>query len=59
MDKQEQIKQLKREYYKNYRLNNRDKINERQKEWRKNNKDKIKRYNETFWIKKAKLMQMI
>ena len=56
MDKQEQIKQLKRDYYKNYRLNNKDKINEYQRKYRAKNKDKVKQYNKTYWLKKANLI---
>lgn len=44
---------LKRDYYKKYRENNRERINEKYKQWRENNKDKIKQYNKNYWNKKA------
>ena len=53
MDNQEQIKVIKREYYKKYRENNKDKINEYQRQYRANNKDKVKEYNKNYWLKKA------
>ncbi len=56
--KQEQIKQLKRDYYKKYRDANKDKINEYQRQYRANNKDKVKQYNQTYWLKKANLTQI-
>lgn len=51
------IKEIKREYYKQYRENNKDKINEYQRQYRQKNKDKVKQYNKNYWLKKAKLMQ--
>ena len=45
MDKVEQIKEIKRNYYKKYRDANKDKINEYQRQYRANNKDKVKEYN--------------
>lgn len=57
MDKQEQIKQIKRDYYKKYRDDNKNKINEYQREYRKQHKDKVHQYSQTYWLKKANLMQ--
>ena len=57
MDKIEQIKEIKRDYYKKYRDANKDKLNEYQRQYRANNKDKVKQYNKTYWLKKANLMQ--
>ena len=57
MDKIEQIKEIKRDYYKKYRDANNDKLNEYQREYRAKNKDKVKQYNKTYWLKKANLMQ--
>lgn len=56
MDKQEQIKILKREYFKKYRDANKDKINAYQRKYRADNKDKVKQYNQTYWLKKASLL---
>ena len=57
MDNQEQIKKMQREYYKNYRLINKDKINEYQREYRAKNKEKVKQYTQTYWLKKASAIQ--
>jgi hypothetical protein len=57
MDNQEQVKQIQRDYYKQYRDNNKDKINEYQREYRAKNKDRVKQYNKTYWLKKANLIQ--
>lgn len=59
MDNKEQIKKLKREYYKKYRDANKDKINAYQRQYRTDNKDKVKEYNKTYWLKKANLIQSI
>lgn len=50
----ETIKEIKRLYYKNYRANNKDRLNDYQRTYRANNKDKVKKYNKTYWINKAK-----
>lgn len=57
MDNLEQVKEIKRDYYKKYRDANKDKLNEYQRQYRANNKDKVKQYNKTYWLKKANLMQ--
>lgn len=57
MDNLEQVKEVKRDYYKKYRDANKDKLNEYQRQYRANNKDKVKQYNKTYWLKKANLMQ--
>jgi hypothetical protein len=46
-------KDIKREYYKQYREKNKDRIKETYKKWRDNNKDKVKQYNQNYWNKKA------
>lgn len=53
MDKLEQVKKIKREYYKDYRDKNKDKINAYQRQYRADNKDKVKEYNKNYWLKKA------
>lgn len=46
-----------REYNKNYREKNKEKIIAQRKEWRKNNPTKQKEYDAKYWAKKAeKLM---
>lgn len=57
MDIKDDAIKLKKEYYKEYRLNNRDKINDYQRKYRAKNKDKIKQYNHNYWLKKAMLLQ--
>ena len=57
MDNLEQVKEIKRNYYKKYRDANKDKINDYQMQYRANNKDKVKQYNQTYWLKKANLIQ--
>jgi hypothetical protein len=42
-----------REYARQYRENNRKRVNELHKEWRSRNKEKVKGYNERYWEKKA------
>lgn len=48
-----QATELKRQYYKEYRAKNKERINKKYKEWRENNKDKVKEYNRNYWNKKA------
>lgn len=58
MDKQDEIKKLKREYYKKYRDANKDKLNAYQRQYRADNKEKVKQYNKKYWLKKANLIQI-
>lgn len=46
--------QLRKDYLRQYRLDNRDRLNEYQREYRQNHKDKVKQYNQTYWLKKSK-----
>lgn len=50
------IKKVKRDYYKKYREDNKDKLNKYQREYRANNKNRVKQYNQNYWIKKANLI---
>ena len=52
----DKIIQVKRDYYKKYREDNKDKLNKYQREYRANNKDKVKQYNQNYWSKKANLI---
>lgn len=47
------IAEIKRAYYKQYRDDNKDKLNKYQREYRAKNKDKVKEYNNNYWLKKA------
>ena len=64
----EAAKRAQREYYKQYKeankekvaaakkkyyQENRDRINEYSKQWKRNNPDKIRQYTENYWTKKA------
>lgn len=51
--------QLRREYNRQYREANKERINKKQNEWRRKNKDKVKQYNHNYWTKKAEQMQSI
>lgn len=45
--------EIKREYARQYRAKNREKLNEYSRNWRKENPDKVKGYHEAYWEKKA------
>lgn len=53
---QEEVKEIKKKYYQEYRAKNKDRINATMRKWRANNKDKIKQYNANYWNKKASKM---
>lgn len=53
MNIQELALQLQREYMKEYRKNNREKIREYRNQWARENPDKIKDYKTKCWEKKA------
>lgn len=42
-----------REYMKQYRKENAEKLRQKQNEWRKNNPDKVREYRKRYWEKKA------
>ena len=48
-----EAEQLRREYYKKYREENKERIDNNHKSWRQKNKEKLKQYNENYWNKKA------
>ncbi len=48
--------QERKEYFKLYRENNKDKIKERNKLYYENNKDKIKQYNKEYQGKKKEII---
>lgn len=43
-----------RDYKRQYRSNNREKINVQQREWRAKNPDKVREYQKRYWEKQAK-----
>ena len=43
------------EYFKNYREENRDKLNEYQRKYRSEHPEKVKEYQERYWMKKLQL----
>lgn len=55
----EQALQLRREYNRKYREQNKENINKRQNEWRRANKDKVREYNKNYWTKKANELQVV
>jgi hypothetical protein len=46
---EEDYKEQKKEYLKEYREKNAEQLKEQTKEWRDKNKDKIKEYNKKYW----------
>ena len=45
--------EAKREYDRQYRKNNRERVNEYQRKWRENNRDKQKNSNIQYWERVA------
>ena len=56
MTTDEKIKELKRQYQREWKAKNRDKCNEYHRRWRRKNPDKIREYNLRYWQKKAEKM---
>lgn len=48
-----QAQEARRDYKRQYRIRNRDKINRQQRKWRANNPDKVHQYNKGYWERKA------
>lgn len=48
-----EAKELRKEYYKNWRKANREKVNEYQKKWRNSNKEKAAKNQANYWERKA------
>jgi len=44
-----------KEYFKNYRAENKDKLNEYQREWRAEHPEKVQEYQKRYWMKKLQL----
>ena len=49
----EQAKAASREYFRNYRKANKEKVKAYQRKWRKENPDKVRAAQERYWEKKA------
>lgn len=41
-----------REYYRKYQQENRERLNAYQRQWRAKNADKVREYNKRYWEKK-------
>lgn len=48
-----QAQEARRNYKRQYRIRNREKINSQQRMWRKKNPDKVKEYQVQYWERKA------
>ena len=48
-----QAQEARRDYKRQYRLKNREKINRQQREWRVGNPDRVKQYQRKYWEKVA------
>lgn len=48
-----QAQEARREYKRQYRIRNREKVNLQQRMWRKKNPDKVKEYQAQYWERKA------
>jgi hypothetical protein len=50
----EEAVKARREYQRQWREQNKKRVNEYMKNWRENNRDKVQNYNESYWMKKAR-----
>lgn len=48
-----QAQEARRNYKKQYRAENRERINAQQRKWRRENRDKVQQYNENYWQRVA------
>lgn len=53
----EEAKEAQRQYMKEYRKKNRERIRKKQADWARKNPDKVRAMNKRYWEKKAKEMQ--
>ena len=44
-----QVKEARRNYKRQYRIKNREKINQQQRAWRADNPDRVRRYQAAYW----------
>lgn len=52
----EQAKEARRQYYREYYKANKERIREQQNKWRNENPEKLKGYTASFWNKRAKAL---
>ena len=52
-DMDEAAKQARRQYYKEYRQRNGDRMRERERAWRNANREKVRETNRRYWQRKA------
>ena len=50
-------KEIRRNYHRQWRKENRQHINNYHRQWRKENRDKVKEYNKRYWENLAKEQQ--
>jgi chromatin segregation and condensation protein Rec8/ScpA/Scc1 (kleisin family) len=51
--------EARRNYQREYRRKNQEKINAKRREWRADNRDKVRRYNQRYWERRAGKVQNI
>lgn len=49
-----QAQEARRDYKRQYRARNREKVNRQQREWRAKNPERVKEYQKRYWEKRAK-----
>lgn len=49
----QEAQEARRNYQREYRHKNRDRINSQRKQWRAENRDKVREYNESYWERRA------
>ncbi|WP_179085548.1 hypothetical protein [Paenibacillus sp. FSL H7-0326] len=50
----EEARQARNKYFREYRKKNPEKVKEYRRKWRKENREKVKQYQERYWEKKLK-----
>lgn len=50
-------KELKRQYYANYRMANRERLREYKRNWNRAHTQQVKLYTQRYWDKKAKELE--
>lgn len=59
MELSEQAKKARREYMKEYRKKNKERLDAMNREWKKNNPDKVRENNIRYWERKAKQLEEV
>lgn len=55
----QQIRQARREYNRQWRAANKERIREYNKQWRRAHPDRLKEYNQRYWLKTIEQSDMI